>query len=121
MTFRTNYEAYDGHILVYKEPVSNTTDSGLVIPDSAKKKQEKYEVIHVGYGVERLEVGDFIFFKDASVYMGNNIIIKDHAVFLDEKMGIISVRKENIIAVERKSKRQKAPWETEGISTGAGL
>lgn len=94
------FKAFDGHVLLQKERTKNVTPAGLHIPTSAAPKQDKWEVLDVGHGVERLSKGDWVVFKDSSVFLGGNVIVKDMAVFIDEKNGIVAVRKDNIVAVE---------------------
>jgi co-chaperonin GroES (HSP10) len=98
----TKFKAYRDHILVLRKKISNVTAAGLHIPDSAKEKQDRWEVIDVGPDVHDITVGDFVVYKDSSVFLGGNVLVKDHAVYIDEPNGIIAVRTANIVAVLRK-------------------
>lgn len=104
MGYPTVFKAPDGYLLVQKEKdkVLAKTASGIIIPEAAQKKlrQMIYEVLSVGKGVQdTIEVGDFIVYKDSSVFLGANVIVKDSAVFIDEANGIVSVRQENVVGI----------------------
>lgn len=104
MGYPTVFKAPDGYLLVQKEKdrVLAKTASGIIIPEAAQKKlrQTIYEVLSVGKGVQdTIEVGDFVVYKDSSVFLGANVIVKDSAVFIDEANGIVSVRQENVVGI----------------------
>lgn len=76
--------------LLVKEKKEETTESGLIIPESAKMESlVEAEVVDVGPDVEDLKAGDLVYFKSA----GNEIKLDKHIYF---------IRYERLVAAEPK-------------------
>ncbi|AEA34226.1 co-chaperone GroES [Hippea maritima] len=61
-------------ILVEPEDLEQKTESGIIIPDTAKEKPQQGKVVEVGEDVETVKKGDVIVFEK---YAGNEIKLDD--------------------------------------------
>ncbi len=67
-----NFKPLGDRLLIQRVEESNTTASGIIIPDNAKEKPSKGKVIAVGSEVEDINVDDTVVFGK---YSGNEINI----------------------------------------------
>ncbi|WP_025270477.1 co-chaperone GroES [Hippea sp. KM1] len=61
-------------ILVEPQDLEQKTESGIIIPDTAKEKPQQGKVVEVGEDVETVKKGDVIVFEK---YAGNEIKLDD--------------------------------------------
>lgn len=78
------------NILVSRQKAEEKTPSGLIIPDSAKEKQNIAEVLAVGSGVTDIKVGDLAYLGkysgvDVELEGANFVIIK-----ADDVLGVLN-------------------------------
>ena len=76
-------------VLIEREEESNTTASGIIIPDNAKEKPLKGKVMATGSEVEGLEVGDTVVF---SKYTGVEIVVENKEYLIlttDDILGLL--------------------------------
>ena len=87
-------------ILVRRLEAENTARGGIILPDSAKKKQEQAEVIAIGTGKKdkegnliplNVKVGNIVLMEK---YTGQEVILNDEEFFI--------VRSDDIIAIIEK-------------------
>ena len=85
-----NFKPLGERILVKSVEESNTTASGIIIPDNAKEKPNRAEVIAVGSEVKDVNVADVVVF---SKYSGTALALdgQDYIVLeLADVLGVIS-------------------------------
>jgi co-chaperonin GroES (HSP10) len=104
--------AYDDHVLVQIGENIKTTESGLiVVPDSVALKASAWSVVlSVGFGVEHLEPGDTLIYKDSASFAGGAIVTKESAVYVDIKNRIVAVRKDQIVVFKKTSATDYEPY-----------
>ncbi len=61
-------------VLVEPQDLEQKTESGIIIPDTAKEKPQQGVVIEVGEDVEKVQKGDVVVYEK---YAGNEIKIDD--------------------------------------------
>ncbi len=61
-------------LIVEPEELEQKTESGIIIPDTAKEKPQQGKVIAVGDDVESIKEGDRVVFEK---YAGNEIKLED--------------------------------------------
>lgn len=73
---KVNIKPLSDRVLVEPHPAEKTTASGLIIPDSAKEKQQKGTVIAVGNGLKdepmTVKVGDTVLYGK---YAGSELVV----------------------------------------------
>ena len=73
---KVNIKPLSDRVLVEPLPAEKTTASGLIIPDSAKEKQQKGTVIAVGKGLKdepmTVKVGDTVLYGK---YAGTELVV----------------------------------------------
>lgn len=87
---KTNIKPLGTRVLVEVQESEQVTQSGLIIPDSAKEKQQKGTVVAVGKGTENekmeVSVGDVVLYgKYAGTEIedgGNNFLILNQSDIL---------------------------------------
>ena len=85
-----NFQPLGKRVLVKRVEEANTTVSGIIIPDNAKEKPSRGEVIAVSKEVEVLAIADKVLFGK---YAGNEVAIgadKFIVLEVDDIYGIIS-------------------------------
>jgi chaperonin GroES len=84
-----NFQPLGNRVLVERVEDSQTTASGIIIPDNAKEKPSQGKIVAIGGDVEEISVGDTVVFGK---YSGNDITL-DGSEFLimdaDDIFGII--------------------------------
>lgn len=86
------FEPLKGRVLVTREEQSNTTASGLYIPDSAKEKPLEGKVVAVGPKAKEdgISVGDRVVFGK---YSGAEITIENQEYLILESKEILGLIK----------------------------
>jgi chaperonin GroES len=85
-----NFKPLGERILVKSVEESNTTASGIIIPDNAKEKPNRAEVIAVGSEVKNVNVNDVVVYGK---YSGTALALdgQDYIVLeLADVLGVIS-------------------------------
>ena len=84
-----NFKPLGKRVLVKRVEETNTTSSGIIIPDNAKEKPSRGNIMAVSSEVKELKKGDEVVFGK---YSGNEVSI-DGAVYIvldtDDIFGII--------------------------------
>ncbi len=76
-------------VLIEREEESNTTASGIIIPDNVKEKPIKGKVLAIGSEVEGIEVGDTVVFGK---YTGVEIVVENKEYLIlttDDILGLL--------------------------------
>lgn len=84
-----NFQPLGKRVLVKRVEEANTTSSGIIIPDNAKEKPSRGEVIAVSKEVSELACGDQVLFAK---YAGSEVAMgadKYMVLELDDIFGII--------------------------------
>jgi chaperonin GroES len=85
-----NFKPLGERLLVKSVEESNTTASGIIIPDNAKEKPNRAEVVAVGSDVEDVKVSDTVVYGK---YAGTELALdgQDYIVLeLSDVLGVIS-------------------------------
>jgi len=85
-----NFKPLGDRILVKTVEESNTTASGIIIPDNAKEKPNRAEVIAIGTDVEDVKVGDTVVYGK---YSGTELVLdgSDYIVLeVSDVLGVIA-------------------------------
>tara|TARA_B100000508_G_scaffold88298_1_gene68736 strand:- start:380 stop:658 length:279 start_codon:yes stop_codon:yes gene_type:complete len=79
-------------VLVEPLPAETTTASGLILPDSAKEKQQKGTVIAVGKGTKdepmTVKVGDTVLYGK---YSGTELVIENTEYLIMRESDILAI------------------------------
>ncbi len=85
-----NFKPLGDRVLVERVEETNTTASGIIIPDNAKEKPSEAKVIAVSSEVEDVKVGDKVVFGK---YSGTELVLegKDYLVLdTSDILGIVA-------------------------------
>jgi chaperonin GroES len=85
-----NFKPLGERLLVKSVEESNTTASGIIIPDNAKEKPNRAEVVAVGSEVNNVNVGDTVVYGK---YAGTELVLdgSDYMVLeLSDVLGVIA-------------------------------
>ncbi|MBA1437538.1 MAG: co-chaperone GroES [Epsilonproteobacteria bacterium] len=85
-----NFKPLGERLLVKTVEEANTTSSGIIIPDNAKEKPNRAEVVAAGGDVEDVKVGDTVVYGK---YAGTQLALdgQDYIVLeLSDVLGVIS-------------------------------
>lgn len=89
---KINIKPLADRVLVEPLQAETTTASGLIIPDSAKEKQQKGTVIAVGKGTKEepmtVKVGDTVLFGK---YGGTELVIEDTEYLIMRESDILAI------------------------------
>lgn len=83
------FKPLGNRVLIEREEESNTTLSGIIIPDSSKVKPLNGKVLSIGSEVEGIEVGDTVVFAK---YTGTEIVVGDKEYLIlagDDILGLL--------------------------------
>jgi chaperonin GroES len=83
-----NFKPLGDRLLIQRVEESNTTASGIIIPDNAKEKPSKGKVIAIGSEVEDINVDDTVVFGK---YSGNEISIDGTEYLIMESSDIFGL------------------------------
>lgn len=79
-------------VLVEPLPAETTTASGLILPDSAKEKQQKGTVVAVGKGTKdepmTVKVGDTVLYGK---YSGTELVIENTEYLIMRESDILAI------------------------------
>lgn len=84
-----NFQPLGNRVLVERVEETQTTASGIIIPDNAKEKPSQGNIVAVGNDVEGISVGDTVVFGK---YSGNEITLEGKEYLImdaDDIFGII--------------------------------
>ncbi|MBA1433330.1 MAG: co-chaperone GroES [Epsilonproteobacteria bacterium] len=85
-----NFKPLGDRVLVERVEETNTTASGIIIPDNAKEKPSEVKVIAVSSEVEDVKVGDKVVFGK---YSGTELVLegKDYLILdTSDILGIVA-------------------------------
>ncbi len=85
-----NFQPLGERVLVKAVVEEKKTASGIIIPDNAKEKPNKAEVVAVSSEVETVKLGDTVVFGK---YAGTEIAIDGDAFLILEKKDILGIIK----------------------------
>ncbi len=89
---KVNIKPLSDRVLVEPLPAEKTTASGLIIPDSAKEKQQKGTVIAVGKGLKdepmTVKVGDIVLFGK---YAGTELVVDNTDYLIMRESDILAI------------------------------
>ncbi len=89
---KINIKPLSDRVLVKPLPAEKTTASGLIIPDSAKEKQQKGTVIAIGNGLKdepmTVKVGDTVLFGK---YAGTELVVDSTEYLIMRESDILAI------------------------------
>ncbi|MDP3358237.1 MAG: co-chaperone GroES [Lutibacter sp.] len=89
---KINIKPLADRVLVEHLPAEKTTASGLIIPDSAKEKQQKGTVIAIGNGLKdepmTVKVGDIVLFGK---YAGTELAVDGTEYLIMRESDILAI------------------------------
>jgi chaperonin GroES len=89
---KINIKPLADRVLVKPLPAEKTTASGLIIPDSAKEKQQKGTVIAIGNGLKdepmTVKIGDIVLFGK---YAGTELIVEGTEYLIMRESDILAI------------------------------
>ena len=83
-----NFKPLGERVLVQRVEESNTTASGIIIPDNAKEKPLQAKVVAVSGEVKDLQVGDLVVFDK---YAGSELTLEGREYLVLETSDILGV------------------------------
>ncbi|MDH4944937.1 co-chaperone GroES [Sulfurimonas sp. C5] len=83
-----NFKPLGERILVKSVEESNTTASGIIIPDNAKEKPNRAEVIAIGDEVKNVKAGDTVVFGK---YSGTGLALEGQEYIVLEIADVLGV------------------------------
>ena len=89
---KINIKPLADRVLVEPLPAETTTASGLIIPDSAKEKQQKGTVLAVGNGTKdepmTVKVGDTVLYGK---YSGTELVLEGSEYLIMRESDILAI------------------------------
>jgi chaperonin GroES len=89
---KINIKPLADRVLVKPLPAEKTTASGLIIPDSAKEKQQKGTVIAIGNGLKdepmTVKIGDIVLFGK---YSGTELVVDSTEYLIMREADILAI------------------------------
>jgi chaperonin GroES len=89
---KINIKPLADRVLIKPLEAETTTASGLIIPDSAKEKQQKGTVIAVGTGTKdeamTVKIGDTVLFGK---YAGTELVLEDTEYLIMRESDILAI------------------------------
>lgn len=89
---KINIKPLADRVLVKPLPAEKTTASGLIIPDSAKEKQQKGTVIAIGKGLKdepmTVNIGDTVLFGK---YAGTELVVDSTEYLIMRESDILAI------------------------------
>jgi chaperonin GroES len=83
-----NFKPLGERLLIQREEETNTTASGIIIPDNAKEKPSRGKVIAIGSEVEDVNIDDTVVFGK---YAGNELTLDSQEYLVIEVSDILGV------------------------------
>lgn len=89
---KVNIKPLADRVVIQPLPAETTTAAGLIIPDSAKEKQQKGTVIAAGKGTKdqpvTVKVGDVVLYGK---YAGTEIVLNDTEYLIMSESDILAI------------------------------
>jgi len=89
---KNNIKPLADRVLIQPLPAETTTASGLIIPDSAKEKQQKGTVIAVGTGTKdepmTVKIGDTVLYGK---YAGTELVLDNTEYLIMREADILAI------------------------------
>jgi chaperonin GroES len=89
---KINIKPLADRVLIEPLPAETTTASGLIIPDSAKEKQQKGTVLAVGNGTKdepmTVKVGDIVLYGK---YAGTELVLEGTEYLIMRESDILAI------------------------------
>jgi len=89
---KNNIKPLADRVLIQPLPAETTTASGLIIPDSAKEKQQKGTVIAIGTGTKdepmTVKVGDTVLYGK---YAGTELVLDSTEYLIMKEADILAI------------------------------
>ncbi|MCB4751252.1 MAG: co-chaperone GroES [Sulfurovum sp.] len=83
-----NFKPLSKRLLIERVEEANTTASGIIIPDNAKEKPSRGNVLAVGNDVEDIKVKDIVVFGK---YAGTELILDNKEYLVLEVSDVLGV------------------------------
>ncbi len=84
-----NFKPLGDRVLVERVEETNTTASGIIIPDNAKEKPSEGKVLAVGSDVEEVKEGDVVVFGK---YSGTDLVLDGNEYLVLEVSDILGIK-----------------------------
>ena len=84
-----NFKPLGDRVLVERVEETNTTASGIIIPDNAKEKPSEGKVLAIGSDVEEVKEGDVVVFGK---YSGTELVLDGNEYLVLEVSDILGIK-----------------------------
>ncbi len=84
-----NFKPLGDRVLVERVEETNTTVSGIIIPDNAKEKPSEGKVLAIGSDVEDVREGDVVVFGK---YAGTELVLDGNEYLVLEVSDILGIK-----------------------------
>ena len=84
-----NFKPLGDRVLVERVEETNTTASGIIIPDNAKEKPSEGKVLAIGSDVEEVKEGDIVVFGK---YSGTELVLDGNEYLVLEVSDILGIK-----------------------------
>ena len=84
-----NFKPLGDRVLVERVEETNTTASGIIIPDNAKEKPSEGKVLAIGSDVEEVKEGDVVVFGK---YSGTDLVLDGNEYLVLEVSDILGIK-----------------------------
>ena len=84
-----NFKPLGDRVLVQRVEETNTTASGIIIPDNAKEKPSEGKVLAIGSDVEEVKEGDIVVFGK---YSGTELVLDGEEYLVLEVSDILGIK-----------------------------
>ena len=84
-----NFKPLGDRVLVERVEETNTTASGIIIPDNAKEKPSEGKVLAIGSDVEEIKEGDVVVFGK---YSGTELVLDGNEYLVLEVSDILGIK-----------------------------
>ncbi len=84
-----NFKPLGDRLLVERVEETNTTASGIIIPDNAKEKPSEGKVLAIGSDVEEVREGDIVVFGK---YAGTELVLDGKEYLVLEVSDVLGIK-----------------------------
>ncbi|NPA66372.1 MAG: co-chaperone GroES [Epsilonproteobacteria bacterium] len=84
-----NFKPLGDRLLVERVEETNTTASGIIIPDNAKEKPSEGKVLAIGNDVEEVKVDDIVVFGK---YSGTDLVLDGKEYLVLEVSDVLGIK-----------------------------
>ena len=84
-----NFKPLGDRVLVERVEETNTTASGIIIPDNAKEKPSEGKVLAIGNDVEDVKEGDIVVFGK---YSGTDLVLDGNEYLVLDVSDILGIK-----------------------------